>query len=222
MRKTVVLLGVLGLLGANSAHAQWSVTPEAGMTAVMSPNTMKGNSWIPSWRLGAGVDYQFPNSRWAISSGIFLTERVKQENVSGDFIANPDGSYYLSNRPIRSYKDAATSFYVPIMAKYTFPLANEVNLSLATGFYAGYCFARSTRNFHNYLPEEEDVYYIFPEPTYFDWGVLFRTELNVKNWVVSAGYEASLGVESRAQYSNIARRNVFHTVTLSVGYKFQL
>lgn len=216
-----VFLAIVALVFVSfGAKAQWSITPEAGMTAVMSPSAMWGNSWIPSWRLGAGVDYQFSNSRWAISSGVFLTERVKQVNIGGGLIEQPGGSYYASHRPLMQYKDAATSFYVPIMAKYTIPLADEVRLSLATGFYAGYCFARSERNLHDYMQHDEHVIYIFDNPNYFDWGVLFRTGLEVKNWVVSAGYEASLGVEERE--ANITDRNVFHTVTLSIGYKFTL
>lgn len=225
MKKIMICLAALCLSGFGAMHAQWSLTPEVGMTAVIAPNGGFKPSYTPSWRLGVGVDYQFSSSRWSASSGLFLTDRLRKTSMSGpsDVFPTPDGGYEMGYglTKIADYTVAATSFYVPLTMKYTIPLAEKVDLSLSTGFYLGYCFSNKDRNFEQVGHGEETI-----SPSkyndYFDWGVIFRTGIEVHQWSVAASYEGSFGVESWSQGSHIADRNVFHTVALSVGYRFRL
>lgn len=253
MRKTVVLLGVLGLLGANSAHAQWSVTPEVGMTAVTSTNARDNSSWIPSWRLGVGVDYQLPNTIFAISSGVYFTERPVHNVETG--LTGYSGYYWSGNNnghttiiiPGNTEPDpkqwaytldtkrVVTSFYVPITMKAAIPVSENVKFTIAAGPYLGYAFCNKVRKWSATLiptfevgeNEQLDAPSIAPYTnsiSYFDWGLIGRLGLEIQNWIVAGGYEASLGKYPLPYYSVTSRKlkDHFHTVTLSVGYKFQL
>ncbi|WP_301705122.1 outer membrane beta-barrel protein [uncultured Parabacteroides sp.] len=51
-----------------------------------------------------------------------------------------------------------------------------------------------------------------------DWGVSFQVGLEVRQWVINVGYDASLGKEYKWDSASLK----YHTFSLSVGYKFKL
>ena len=52
----------------------------------------------------------------------------------------------------------------------------------------------------------------------FDWGLSFQAGVEVASWVINVGYDVSLGKEY--QYDSAGLK--YHTLSLSVGYKFKL
>lgn len=253
MKKTILMLEMLGLLSTGSAKAQWSVTPEVGLTAVTSENANDNSSWLPSWRLGVGVDYQIPRTVFSISSGVYLTERPV-ENVDtrltgyyGNYWSGNDNGHTIVMIPGGTEADpkqwaytlqtkrVVTSFYVPITMKASLPVSENVNFTISAGPYVGYAFCNKVRKWSATLipafdaGENEHLNAPSVAPytnsiSYFDWGLVGRLGLEIQNWVIEGGYEASLGKYDSPYHSWTMRKlkDHFHTVTLSVGYKFQL
>ena len=254
MRKSV-LLGclLLAAVAGSEVRAQWSVRPEVGMTAVYAAESSGRDQWNPSWRLGIGAEYRFPESRWAVSSGLFFTERTSSFR-SMYFVETPSGDYSFSamfgngqsmvvippvevndGRQLWLQADEGrkmeTSFYVPIMAKVFFPLKGETELSLALGPYVGYAFHNKVRSWNSItMPmgeasQEELNDAPLSEPRirwdkHFDWGLCFQLGLEVRQWTLSAGYELSMQGRYPGVYHYGKPNDYFHTVSLSIGYKF--
>lgn len=216
MKKTILMLGALGLLSTGSAKAQWSVTPEFAL-AVNHKGNSSGVRWLPSWRLGVGVDYDF-TERWAFSSGLFLTERRKNDEVSGYY---GFGEHY-NGVVMLEYMQVKASLFVPLMGKLYFPV-DDWRFFVAAGPYIGYCFSDKIRNWESLGPTDEIQSMSVGTKTsrYFDWGAVFRFGVEANKWTVSMGYDVTLS-NPKMGYADERVFDPVHALSLSVGYKFQL
>lgn len=128
---------------------------------------------------------------------------------------------------------------VPVMVDFSFPLADEVRLHVAAGPYIAVSVADHWDGYTGYLCENAvpnsagtagsggyGSYNAAPtrgfDPTRglraFDWGVSGVLGLEVKQWMFNFAYDLSLGKE----YKHGSVGVNYHTVSLSVGYKFKL
>lgn len=256
MRKSVLLSGLLLAVAASGeVRAQWSVGPEVGMTAVFATESSDREQWNPSWRFGVNAEYRFPESRWAVSSGFFFTERTSTfhsmyflETPSEDYLGSGMFGNGQSMVVIPPTSDAngrqlwfqaeegrkmETSFYIPLMAKVFFPLKGETEFSLALGPYVGYAFHNKVRSWNSItMPmgetsQEERNNAPLSEPRihwdkHFDWGLRFQLGFEVKQWTLSAGYELSMQGRYPGVYHGGKPNDYFHTISLSIGYKFYI
>lgn len=237
--KKVVLL-ILLMMSIWSLKAQWSVTPEIGITAVARVDSWN-NKWRPGWKLGVGVEYDL-NERFALKSGLHYTQRGYSYHM-----LSPYYSYYSYDysRPDYAYQSGKINRHflqIPLMGKYSWDLMDDVKINLAAGPYIAFCIGDNWEwggffigeNYggygYPYNPDISGSYYggsgygnYYSSYGYggtrsFDWGLSGSAGIEVKNWVVNLGYDLSLGKE--AYWDNVAAK--YHTVSLSVGYKFRL
>lgn len=220
MKKIVML--VLLMMCSWIANAQWSLTPEAGMTAYKKSGFR--SEWKSGWKVGVGTEYRFNPGWFSLKSGLYYTQRGLSYEYS---YPGPQGtnSVVTYNR-----EEMNNYFQLPVMANFSWTLAEDVRLNLAVGPYVGWNMGGSSStgiwvnggNGYGYggLYDDEMQY----EPVYdnkprtFDWGVSAQLGLEVKQWVVNVGYEASLGKEYKY---NTDKLN-YHTLSMTVGYKFKL
>lgn len=78
MRKCLFLLALCALCGWNVAHAQWSVTPKAGVNVTKE----SGSPAKVGYKIGAAVRYEFENSGFSLQSGLYFTQRGRGVNRS--------------------------------------------------------------------------------------------------------------------------------------------
>lgn len=78
MRKSLFLLALCALCGWNVAHAQWSVTPKAGVNVTKE----SGSPAKIGYKVGAAVRYEFENSGFSLQSGLYFTQRGRGVNRS--------------------------------------------------------------------------------------------------------------------------------------------
>lgn len=78
MRKSLFLLALCALCGWNVAHAQWSVTPKAGVNVTKE----SGSPAKVGYKIGAAVRYEFENSGFSLQSGLYFTQRGRGVNRS--------------------------------------------------------------------------------------------------------------------------------------------
>lgn len=71
MRKSLFLLALCALCGWNVVHAQWSVTPKAGVNVTKE----SGSPAKVGYKIGAAVRYEFENSGFSLQSGLYFTQR---------------------------------------------------------------------------------------------------------------------------------------------------
>ena len=60
--------------------------------------------------------------------------------------------------------------------------------------------------------------FLYDKDRKFDWGVTANVGVEIRNWYTKLQYDLSLGKESK---EDVIGAN-YHTLTLSVGYKFHL
>lgn len=65
-----IVLSIVCLIGGITAHAQWSVSPELGLSAYRR----QFYEWRPGVKVGAAVEYQF-KSLFSLESGLYYTQR---------------------------------------------------------------------------------------------------------------------------------------------------
>jgi len=249
MKRSVLF--ILLLMSAVSLKAQWSVTPEAGMTAVNRAESFM-DSWRPGWKIGVGVEYDL-NERFSLKSGVYYTQRGYFYHYLGPYYyydyssgySEPD--YTCQNGKINQH-----FLQIPVMAKYSWNLMEDVKLNIAVGPYVAFRIGDSWSygafsigeyggygdggGYGNYRPAYDDRYpsWLYTGYGYsgyynnsgynsggdhsFDWGLSASVGIEVKNWVANLGYDLSLSKE--ACWDDIGAN--YHTISLSVGYKFQL
>lgn len=148
-----------------------------------------------------------------------------------------DYAYDYSNRLKRHF------LQLPVMADFSFRLADEVRLHVAAGpyiavsmadsgeggpFYSGYISYNPTGGYGATGPGiVSGGCVVYPSgnswlPTQglraFDWGVSGVLGLEVKQWMFNFAYDLSLGKE----YKHGSIGVNYHTMSLSLGYKFKL
>ncbi|MDH6535761.1 PorT family protein [Parabacteroides sp. 52] len=246
MKKILYL--TMWLMCIGTLQAQFYLTPEIGMTGVKRNTADYGwmdrhySGWTTSWKTGVGMEYRFKSEKFALQSGLYFTQRAYTADIVSSLYSTKDDFTSLH------YKETRSFLQMPLLAKFSWNLGNDVRLTAAFGPYFAYCIktkSEATQIIH-YTGEERKEAALYPINYYanygydgesygygyygsktksndsylrnFDWGLATQIGLEIKQWVVNAGYELSLGKED--EYANI--RANYHTVTLSVGYKFKL
>lgn len=238
MKKVVVVCMLI--MSSWTLHAQWSLTPEAGITATNRVD-YTNSPWRAGWKLGVGVEYQF-NKLFALKSGLHYTQR----GYSYSYYGMSHESYQEEDRFKYYFMDGSTNnhyFQIPVMAKFSWDLSNDVRMNVGVGPYMafnlgennewsmfesdpqpGYGYAGYTGGYYGgyyggYGFGYGGSYYSNrSDRNKFDWGMSLSVGLEVKNWVMNLGYDIALGKE----YSWDAIDAKYHTIGLSVGYKFKL
>lgn len=231
MKKIVVW--VMLMISAVSVNAQqWSLIPETGMTAIWR-NVGTDPDWGVRWKTGVGVEYQFKPSL-SLKSGIYYTQRGHSEQWAGmgsiSTLGSHDSDVAYSEL---TYKVNRHFLQVPLMANFSFRLADEVRLNLAFGPYVAYSLGdKEKSNYWEYklVEGEASGYYgqgwpgsgfsleRWTHTNPFDWGASLQLGLEVKRWVFNATYDVSLGKESRRDDIGLK----YQTFSLSIGYKFKM
>lgn len=250
MRKLILMmLSVWMIGGMASAQSRWSLTPEAGMTAVQRVGY---GTWKPGLKVGASIGYQFKPEWIGLKAGLFYTNR----------------GYSMGDYPVTSqYLDGTTTFeliggsitqhflQLPVMADFSWKVGDKVRMHLGVGMYAGVSLSNhwkwgssmTTVSKPDPGVEQRMISYPYPYPggnyemaydtnpfggqSSFDWGLTTSFGIEVDNWIINVGYELSLGDEGDSymvrgdNFSFMDDRSVgsnYNTLSLSVGYKFKL
>lgn len=221
MKKIVLLL--VAMMSVLTAQAQWSVSPEAGITAV-NMNWNRNDQWDAGWKLGVGIEYQFTH-RFSLKSGVHYTQRGGTWPPMFGYDTN--GDFYTG-----TVKGKRHFLQVPLMAQWGWSLGKDVRMNMAVGGYVAYDTHHSSSftyysNFNGYGDygyvysygySERSASNFFRGLNSFDWGASFAVGLEMKNLYFNLGYDASLGKENK--YDDIGVN--YHTLSLTVGYKFRL
>jgi len=223
-----VMMFLVGMMSVCAIQAQFSVSPEIGMTAVQANSSLK-DPWKAGLKLGVGVEYQF-SPLFSLKSGVHYTQRGSDLPLFPWF----DKEWKLSI----STGDSQRHFLqVPLMLQLGWDLKKDVRLTVGAGAYAAYCLHHS----YGYVNYSDFSYghgipggygyvsYGYTDGGYggynpfsgmrsFDWGTSIEAGLEVKNWLMKAGYDQSWG---KPYKDNVTEIN-HHTLSLTVGYKFRL
>ncbi|MDR3141811.1 MAG: PorT family protein [Tannerellaceae bacterium] len=229
------ILFILLMISTGTLKAQWSVTPEAGMTAVKRAGNLN-NDWRPAWKLGVGVEYDL-NERLSLKSGMYYTQR----GYSLSYLYGPNyfpyhtadyyydgGGYNQASIRYLSVKINRRFLQVPFMGKYSWGLTEDVKVNIAAGPYIA-CSTGDNWEWNSFTTIDHDGYGGSYLREYhdgagsgdggtrsFDWGLSGSAGIEVKNWAANWGYDLSLAKEAR--WDDV--RANYHTISLSVGYKF--
>lgn len=206
MKKMIVFVCILFVISVQ-VKAQWSVTPEVGIAAIKN-NGFGGDGWIIGPKTGVGLGYQF-NHNMGLKSGLYYAQR----GFSMDGVYEPTGEYHAAHSEIKFRRHF---LQIPFLFNYSCPLNNDVVLNFAAGPYI----ALSVKDHWNesalietYMPD------LMGDNRIFDWGVSASAGVEIKKkWIINLNYDLSLGEESENDGLNAN----YHTVGLSVGYKFSL
>lgn len=182
---------IVCMLGVLSAHAQWSVSPEVGLSAFRR-NTYY--EWRPAIKLGAAVEYQF-KPHFSLESGLYYTQRGFSLTEY-----NP-GPYHEEPSLVRHM------FQIPLRARFSWEVANDVHLFFGTGPYLGIYFVDDWN--HTVLHRNDDTGNVA------EIGLSTMVGVEVKRFFVRLGHEVAF-VGYHERYLN----GWNHCLTLSVGYRF--
>ncbi len=249
MKKIAVLS--LMMMASFTLSAQWSVTPEVGITAFKrggaTPYVNWGSSyddWRAGLKLGAAVEYDF-TERFALKSGLYYANR----GFSGSrfMLYTPGYSSSIEGEPDYMYSMSKVNRHflqVPLQAKFSWNVGGDVRLNVAAGPYVALCLGEKSEygffttdgTYKMYYPEYNygqhyynggggynDPYaisYLGEGSNYnrFDWGTTVSVGAEFGNWITNVGYDISLGKE----FSHDDVDPKYHTLSLTVGYKFKL
>ena len=240
------VLFVMLMMCVTSVRAQrWSLTPEVGATAVLRKENTVMNTyeqgWGARWKMGVGVEYQI-RPAFSLKSGLYYTQR----GYSSRMVAF--GSLYPieSEEPDIVFSEINSKLnrhflQIPLMANFSFRMTDDVRLNLAAGPYVAWSLGDKGRfSYMEYTPAEgenaSDHYWGYGNglvPGWsgsgftndewlhddsFDWGVSLQVGLEMRQWVMNVGYDVALGKEYEMDSAGLK----YHTLSLSVGYKFRL
>lgn len=234
MRKQMILSLLMGAGCFTAAQAQVSITPEIGLGTNYRSAFEAG--WTPTIKAGASVEFPLSSEVFSLESGLFYMRRGYEELTEP--FSNEGGAW------IERVKVNRHLLQVPIKAKFSWKVGRDVKLFCGVGAYVGYYVGdhyKSERYFtdnSSYDGGYDDWYMdrfyddgvnaagrkasVVLKERYdadnFDWGVTAEVGVETNRWVMKAGYDLSLGKESSAD--PVAAN--YHTLTLSVGYKFSL
>lgn len=236
MKRLVLFVMLIMCVGAVSAQQRWSLTPEIGMTAIKAGGGHDPYSqvWNARWKVGVGVEYQIKPDFFSLKSGLYYTQRGQSNGYM------TYGNYGGSGLQFGSARSMINRHFlqVPVLANFSFKLSDDVRLNLAAGPYIAYSMGdRYSSCLETFQPIGEGYgggnngysYGYGFTSSYegnkgvshdnpFDWGLSFQVGLEVKNWVFTAGYDASLGKEYKGGPIDMK----YNTFSLSVGYKFKM
>lgn len=222
--KKIVCLFVL-LMCAGVMQAQWSVSPELGITAV-NRNETGNERWNAGWKLGVAVEYQF-TPLFSLKSGIHYTQR-KSELLPYMWY-DEEGDLFMSTGNNKRH-----FLQLPVMAQLGWNLGNNTRLNIAAGPYVGYCIHHPYGyGIYNYSSISDGEYSYgygtgglyggnynpYKDMPSFDWGASFAVGLEVKDLYFNVGYDMSLAKEYKKHNDTSIK---YHTLSLTVGYKFRI
>lgn len=219
MKRMLILL--LALFGVHTVHAQWSVSPELGMTSVKASGT---DGWSARFTAGVGVEYEL-TKHFSLKSGLYYVNRGYKTSYMYSYgYPESETVLFFEEKPRYSY------LQMPIMPKWRWNVAEDVRFTLAVGPYIGYRIQ---------VGGDVDIYsnmygfgigggYGYNRTTVsisgadgeykFNWGSSLAVGIEVKNWMMNLGWDMDLG--KRYKGENIQAQ--YHTISLSLGYKFRL
>ncbi|WP_293667018.1 outer membrane beta-barrel protein [uncultured Parabacteroides sp.] len=245
--KKFVLFVMLMMCVVSVSAQRWSLTPEVGMTAISRGGGFYSDEqkWNSRWKMGVGVEYAVKPDFFSLKSGLYYTQRGYSYHTITYGSIYPTGAEQsdVMFGEIRSKRNSHI-LQVPLMANFSFRLADDVRLNLAAGPYVGYSLGdKDQYSYMEYTPGTGYGYGGYSSNGYydgnsygggwvgtgfghegwthdnpFDWGFSLQVGVEVKQWVMNVGYEASLGKEYKYDKCDLK----YHTLSLSVGYKFKL
>ena len=170
MKKRIGLL-IVCLVSVITANAQWSISPELGLSAYRR----QFYEWRPGIKVGAAVEYQF-KSPFSIESGLYYTQR------GFSFTENADLPVHEEPSLVRH------QFQIPIRARFAWKIADEVRLFAGVGPYLGLYFANDWKQ--TYLHQNDDYGKVA------EIGLSIMGGVEVKRCFVRLGFEKSFGDEA--------------------------
>ena len=229
--KRLVLFVMLIMCVASVSAQQWSLTPELGMTAIKRGGDnfvyFGGNyDWSPRFKGGLGVEYTFKPGWFALKSGLYYTQRGYNDN----FFSLPiEGDPNDPDVEVQNVKVTRHFLQLPVLADFSFRLSDDVRLHLAAGPYIATSISDNVAVSYTGYKQYGDGGYgswgssgdALKIHTYnaFDWGFSLQAGIEAKQWVMNVGYDASLGKEFSGEEGIDLK---YHTISLTVGYKFKL
>ena len=227
MKRSVLLLFMLLLLTV-TMHAQFHITPEVGVSMFKTDYfTSDNGKAIVSPRIGIGVDYSFKDAGWGVSSGLYFYQKREAGESSGiwygengywpldwkgnignkvnvDEITKIDGFEFDSQR---------CYLQLPVLATYTWKLAQNTGLSLGVGPYVALGIAGKNKvKGQTYDMETGEFSFEFNYKR-FEVGLSTMISLEVNHWVTKVNYETNLN--RRDRYKD-------NLISLGIGYRFSL
>lgn len=243
MKKIVVI--ILLTMTSWTTYAQWSLVPEAGITAVHNPDY---DGWRAGWKMGLGVEYGF-NNLFSLKSGVYYTQRGFSYNIFGrsdcTVETSPGVTKEYSNY---HYIDGSVNRHflqIPLMPKFSYNISDDVRVTIAAGPYLAFGINDHWKyssyetetierqvispqyngygygyGYYGYGGSDYEYHHSSSSSGYrkFDWGLSLSTGLEINNWIINVGYDLSLGKEHR--WDSVEGQ--YHTISLSVGYKFKM
>lgn len=206
MKKLMLLFCLI--FASFEMNAQWSLTPEIGLASVKRNDF--GDSWGSGIKAGLGVGYQFsPNI--GLKTGLYYATRGYSLGPAFGHYEYPSDDYF--NEMAYDNKLRRNFLQIPIMFNYSFPLNKDIILNFSAGPYVGVSVKDYWRGGY-YKEGSNDS--VFDGLKAFDWGVSATAGLDIHNWVMSVGYDLSLGEEDKSSGINAN----YHSMSFSFGYKF--
>lgn len=217
------------LLGACTLSAQnITLSPEAGVSVVRRPPS--GEDWRPAAKVGVAVDFNL-TKHFGIESGLFYTFRHYKIDDGGIY-SNDDATWVETISRTRHF------LQLPVLAKFNWQINKDTKVFFGVGPYVGLCvktkvdgnqrllkgsFPGPTEQYYDGFVYGEDEagnsnLFLYDKDRKFDWGVTANVGVEIRNWYTKLQYDLSLGKENKRD----AIDTNYHTLTLSVGYKFHL
>lgn len=223
MGKKNLLLVVWLCMSSWVAQAQWRVTPEAGLSVVRRPPY--GADWRPGVKMGTSVEYSFGRT-FSLVGGLHYAQRGHEADY-GKF-QNESGATWVEHFSVTRHFGQLS-----LMAQFSHWFNPNVRIFGAIGPYVAYSLkdryhrdpiifswgddstwdSSTLVGTDQFGDSSESVYQGHRS---FDWGMTALVGVEAYRWTTKLQYDLSLGKESRWDQ---VRAN-YHTLSLSVGYRF--
>jgi len=240
MKKVLFLMMLIVTTG--TLKAQWSITPEVGMTSALQIGYGTDN-WRSGWKVGAGIEYELKPGLFALKSGLYYMNR-KSEHFDYYMDSESEEWAWIESKMNRHL------LQIPLMGKLSFRVDDDVYFTVAAGPYFALHLSRNQSWYPGYggygygygydLAIDHPKYLGYGQGSYhydysgyanntdlpsehvrpFDWGLTGSIGLEIKKWVINLGYDFALGEEFKEGYDSIGAH--YHTLSLSAGYKFSI
>ncbi len=176
---------IVCLMGVLSVYAQWSISPELGLSAYRR----QFYEWRPGIKVGAAVEYQFM-SHFSLESGLYYTQRGYSYTDFTDY------EYVTTEEPSL----VRHMFQIPLRARFSWDVADDVRLFVGAGPYLGLFFANDWKQ--TYVHRNDDYGRVA------ELGLSAMGGIEVRRLFVRLGCDLSFGDER------------YHAETISFGYRF--
>lgn len=226
--KKFFITGTFALCFLSLNAQNFSISPEIGISAVQRHGW--GQQWRPSIKVGFSADYNL-TKKFAIESGLFYTFRG-YSITHGGIYSNETCSWMENVSQTRHF------LQLPILAKFKWNINENTKLFWGVGPYIAICLKNDFNSNPFYMngtyPDEMHQYYdgytygtdqfgnsnqfLYEKSRNFDWGLSSNIGIESNNWVVKFQYDLSLGKEGN---NSVITAN-YHSLSLSIGYKFKL